>query len=91
MKELRFSTDQNEDYGLSDQDTADVIKDKEECSDAGYVNKGFNDSSSSKEELSNKVRARGRRVEHSMITFIVYVQTVYNSREFYHGFCYGRN
>lgn len=70
MKELRFSTDQNDEYAQSDKDTADVIKDNEESSnDVGYVNKGFNDSSSSKEELSNKVSPG--TVSDSTIKFIV--------------------
>lgn len=53
MKELRF----HEDTGNSDQDATNVINDKDKSNDVGYVNKGFNDSSSSKEELSNEVRS----------------------------------
>jgi len=58
VKELRFNGD-NENYenGLSDQgaSSADDIMRKTTMSDECYVNKGFNDSNSLKEELSNKV------------------------------------
>lgn len=59
VKELRFNTDQNEEYEQSDKDTADVIDDTAEGGhDVGYVNKGFSDSGGSKEELSDKVSER---------------------------------
>jgi len=59
VKDVRFHTDQNNDNGLSDRDTAKVIKDKEEFMTAGYVNKGFVDSKGCfKEELSDKVRRK---------------------------------
>jgi len=57
VKELRFYDDQqNDGNGLSDQSTstADVMG-KTAMNDECYVNKGFNDSNSLKEELSNKV------------------------------------
>lgn len=60
MKELRFNDDyQIDENGLSDQDAspADIIIRKITISDECYVNKGFTDSNSLKEESSNKVRS----------------------------------
>lgn len=58
MKELRFNGDhQIDENGLSNQDeaSADIIIKKITISNECYVNKGFTDSNSLKEESSNKV------------------------------------
>ncbi|CAH1733221.1 unnamed protein product [Aphis gossypii] len=58
VKELRFNGDhQIDENGLSDQDEApaDIIIKKITISDECYVNKGFTDSNSLKEESSNKI------------------------------------
>jgi len=58
VKELRFCDDhQNDENGLSDQGTSTAIfMGKTAMNDECYVNKGFNDSNSLKEESSNTVR-----------------------------------
>ncbi|XP_026818578.1 uncharacterized protein LOC113557320 isoform X1 [Rhopalosiphum maidis] len=70
VKELRFNGE-NENYenGLSDQgaSSADEIMRKTTMSDECYVNKGFNDSNSLKEELSNKIEVDSNQLSKSVI------------------------
>lgn len=72
MKELRFYDDQqNDGNGLSDQgsSTANVMG-KTAMNDECYVNKGFSDSSSLKEESSNKVRSNLIIICYNIILFL---------------------
>ncbi|XP_025196070.1 uncharacterized protein LOC112595171 isoform X2 [Melanaphis sacchari] len=69
VKELRFNGDhQNHENGLSDQ-SASLADDKGKTtmSDECYVNKGFNDSNSLKEEFSNKIEVDSNQLSKSMI------------------------
>ncbi|XP_001949724.1 uncharacterized protein LOC100162409 isoform X1 [Acyrthosiphon pisum] len=68
-KELRFYDDhQNDGNGLSDQGTStDNVLGKTAMNDECYVNKGFNDSNSLKEESSNKIEVDPNQLSKSVI------------------------
>jgi len=72
VKELRFNDDhQTDGNGLSDQGTSTAnVMEKNAMNDECYVNKGFNDSNSLKEESSNKVRSNLTIICYKIILFL---------------------